>query len=79
MRRLSAPIQQAIEIIASALYIIILIAVNLVGYAVGTGGVRTLLVKIVSAEGVYTLLGTFYFFSVGVCIMRFLKRHGYSK
>jgi protein-cysteine N-palmitoyltransferase HHAT len=78
MQTLPPVLRGGIETLSAAAYIIILIAVNLIGYAIGTGGVQTIASKLVSLNGLHTVVGSFYFLGVGVCIMNWLKRHGYS-
>lgn len=78
MQGLPSILRASIETMSSAAYIIVLIAVNLVGYAIGTGGVHTITLKMMSADGIYTVFGSFYFLIVGVCIMNWLKRHRIS-
>jgi hypothetical protein len=67
-------IRQSLETVASASYIFVLVSINLVGYAVGVGGVSSIFAKIFSQEGIFTLLSTFYFLVVGVCIMNSIKQ-----
>jgi D-alanyl-lipoteichoic acid acyltransferase DltB (MBOAT superfamily) len=64
---------------AGAVYIMVLIAVNLTGYATGVGGMSMLLQKVGSAEGVQMVLVSFYFLTVGVLLMQYLKRKGVAK
>lgn len=52
-----------------ALYILILMMVNAIGYAVGTGGISIVMNKLCSEDGLWTLLGSFYFLMIGVNIM----------
>jgi len=53
-----------------AVYILILIVVNALGYAMSGGDeMRVVLRKVVSTDGVWTLLGSWYFLMIGVNIM----------
>lgn len=58
----------------------------MIGYAVGIGGVKDAFHAVsgdgggfFSTEVLVLISGVYYFLSVGVCIMRFLIRHGISK
>jgi hypothetical protein len=53
-----------------ALYIVVLIAVNLLGYAVGVGGLWTIIQRVQSWEGFIVLLVSLHFLTVGVQIMQ---------
>jgi D-alanyl-lipoteichoic acid acyltransferase DltB (MBOAT superfamily) len=64
---------------AGATYIMVLIGVNLTGYATGVGGISQLLGKIGSAEGLRMVGVSFYFLTVGVLLMQYLKRKGIAK
>jgi hypothetical protein len=70
-------IRQAIEVFCSAFYILVLIAINLLGYAIGVGGVSSILTKMLSQEGILTLISTFCFLLAGVCLMDFIKQKRY--
>jgi len=59
-------------------YIMVLVSVNLVGYAVGVGGMQVLLDKLLCLEGLRTLVASFWFLSCGVCIMSALRREKVS-
>jgi hypothetical protein len=67
-------VREWLEIFFSALFIIVLIAVNLIGYALGMGGVSSMLQRILTQEGLWTLIGIIYFLTVGVCIMRRIEK-----
>jgi protein-cysteine N-palmitoyltransferase HHAT len=72
--KLTPTLRQAIEVFCSAFYILVLIAINLVGYALGVGGVSSMLVKMFSQEGILTLISAFGFLAVGVCVMGLIKK-----
>ena len=76
---LPAPLYELACAIGGAVYIIVLIGVNLVGYAVGVGGVSAMMGRLQSQEGLHMILGCFYFLVVAVLLMRLLKRHGLAK
>ena len=77
MQALPSNIFNVVCVLSSATYIIILIAVNLSGYAVGTGGVSLILSKLVTWDGATVLLITYYFIAVvGVSGMEFARRAG---
>lgn len=62
-----------------AFYIMVLMGVNLVGYSIGTGGMKLLLSKMVTLDGLYMLVVALYFFSVGVSFMHYLEELGWTK
>jgi hypothetical protein len=70
---------QSIGIFAGATYIIVLISVNLVGYAVGVGGVAHILGKLTSVGGLRILAISYYFLILAVAFMSYLKKLGISK
>lgn len=76
---LPAPVYELLCAMGGSVYIIILICVNLVGYAVGVGGVSAIVNKLVSPEGITMILGCFYFLVIAVLLMRLLKKKGYTK
>ena len=63
---------------AGAGYVMVLVGVNLVGYAIGLGGIQTILDKLLCLSGLRTLVVTFMYLSVGVCIMSALRREKIS-
>jgi D-alanyl-lipoteichoic acid acyltransferase DltB (MBOAT superfamily) len=67
--RHSSPFNQWLVSCFGALYILILMMVNAIGYAVGTGGISIVMNKLFSEDGIWTLLGSFYFLMIGVNIM----------
>ena len=60
---------------AAGLYIMVLIAVNLVGYSVGVGGVWYILKRFLQEPYYATLLGSFAYLVGGASFMFFLRRH----
>lgn len=68
-----------VVIVVGALYIMILIMVNLIGYSVGTGGIELVQEKIFSQQGMQTLAVSLYFLSIGVHLMLFLEKIGVSR
>ena len=74
MQRLPSWLQHCIFAISGSLYILVLIVVNLVGYAVGVGGVANMMEKFWCWEGLKVLLVSMYFLSVGTSFMLFLRR-----
>lgn len=79
LHALPAPIYELLCAMGGSVYILVLIGVNLVGYAVGVGGVSTIFGKLLSHEGMKMILGCFYFLVVAVLLMQLLKRRGYAK
>lgn len=69
MMNYSAWLKHLIVSICGAIYIIVLVAVNLVGYAVGIGGLQALLSKLNTYNGLIVLCLVFYFLAIGVSIM----------
>ena len=60
-----------------------LIGVNLTGYTIGLAGMTELMNAVSEGtdrkwELMLLAVGVYYFFSVGVCIMRFLISNGWS-
>lgn len=72
-----------VSIISCSTYICVLIGVNMIGYAIGLSGASDTVEAMSSDEDmkeiVVVVLGAYYFLSVGVCIMRFLVRNGFTK
>ena len=66
-------------VFSGATYIIVLIAVNLTGYAVGVGGVTLVLNKLLTLNGAKVLVGTYYFLGVAVSLMNFLRKHSFAR
>ena len=64
--------------LSAATYIFVLIAVNMVGYSIGVGGITLVLGKLLSVEGAKVLLVSYYFLFNGVIIMAKLKEEGLS-
>jgi D-alanyl-lipoteichoic acid acyltransferase DltB (MBOAT superfamily) len=78
LERMPAPVAALVSAMGGAVYIMVLICVNLVGYGVGVGGVSVILGKIVSVEGLQTGAVCFYFLTIGVLTMRLVRRLGWS-
>ena len=74
MKSLPYSIIRLITVMSGATYIIILIAVNLIGYAIGMNGVTTILAKLISWEGFAVLLASYYLLCMAVSFMNFLER-----
>jgi D-alanyl-lipoteichoic acid acyltransferase DltB (MBOAT superfamily) len=58
---------------SGSVYILVLISVNLVGYAVGVGGFASVAEKFCTWEGGKVLVISLYFLTVGTSIMIFLR------
>ena len=73
-------VRDAIGVVAAALYIIVLVSVNLIGYAIGAGSFAQVVGKFTTPEAWKALMCAFYFLCVGVCIMNYIKQnvHGSS-
>lgn len=72
-----------VSVLSSSTYICVLIGVNMIGYAIGLGGASDAL-RAVSGDDkwrelIELLIGTYYFLSIGVGVMRYLVRYGFSK
>lgn len=65
----------AVQCMAAGLYIMVLIAVNLVGYSVGVGGVWHILKRFLQEPYYATLLGSFAYVVGAAAAMFFLRRH----
>lgn len=72
-------IQSAFEVFGGSSYIMVLIAVNVTGYAVGVEGIGNVLGKIISLEGIQVLMVSYYFLTWGVMFMKYLRAVGISK
>jgi protein-cysteine N-palmitoyltransferase HHAT len=72
-------INRLLVTIIGAMYIVVLVSVNLVGYCTGTGALPLLQHKVMTMDGLRTLLGTLYFLAVGVNIMLHLQWYGWTK
>jgi protein-cysteine N-palmitoyltransferase HHAT len=59
--------------VSGALYIVILITVNLIGYAVGVDGISNIYTKMVTWEGLQVMLLSLYFLTVGTSLMIYLE------
>ena len=79
IQAMPSPIKTLIATISGATYIFVLVCVNMVGYAVGTGGWALIAKKILSDEGRQVVWYSYYFLSVAVSFMFFLRRIGASK
>eukprot|EP01038_Epipyxis_sp_PR26KG_P010182 gene10182-13699_t len=79
MKSLPVVILNGIEVLSGSTYIIVLISVNLIGYAVGIGGISMIFEKLLTRSGLLVIGVSYYFLSVAICLMKFLKKHGFSK
>lgn len=79
VQRLPKGLTTALTIIGGALYIFALVGVNLVGYAVGVGGMSDILKMLVSWQGLGVLGLCFYFLCWGVLLMMHLRSLGWAK
>ena len=79
MERMPAVIRRALETLGSASFIMVLIAVNMTGYAVGSDGVQFMMSKVFTRGGAATVFWSFYILTSGVCIMRYLKQKKLSR
>jgi protein-cysteine N-palmitoyltransferase HHAT len=70
---LLAIIDHLICAIAGAAYIMVLMLINLVGYALGTNTIPLIQEKLFSRDGLVTMVGGLYFLAVGVSIMMQLR------
>jgi D-alanyl-lipoteichoic acid acyltransferase DltB (MBOAT superfamily) len=78
MQSLPSGVFRFITVLSGATYILVLIAVNLVGYAVGVGGVRQALNKLLTWDGIWVMLASYYFIAVACSFMGFLQRVGWT-
>lgn len=72
--KLSKVQQIILSTLSGALYILVLVATNLIGYGVGIGGIEALIMKANTIEGYIVLGTTIYFLCIGVSIMRQIKQ-----
>jgi D-alanyl-lipoteichoic acid acyltransferase DltB (MBOAT superfamily) len=73
--RIPTIVDNFISSLAGALYIMILMVINLVGYALGTGMLSMLKQKILTWDGLTTFLVSVYFLSIGVSLMLTLRHY----
>ena len=78
MTSLPSNIIRLVCVLSGATYILVLIAVNLTGYAIGTGGVGLVLTKLLTWDGVIVLLLTYYLLAMAVSFMSFLEAVGWT-
>ncbi|RYH10483.1 hypothetical protein EON65_39430 [archaeon] len=71
--------QNLLSSLSSAVYILILMGVNLTGYSVGTGGASIILNKFYTMDGLYVLLFALYILFIGVNMMFSLQKWGWVK
>jgi hypothetical protein len=64
------------RIFFGALYIFVLVGVNLIGYSIGTQHLSLIATKFGSSEGLLSLFEAFYFLCWGVRIMFFIEGLG---
>jgi hypothetical protein len=79
MQGLPGSVFRTVCILAASTYVIILILVNLIGYAVGMGGIQDILSKLLTWEGLKILGVCYYFLYQAVSLMNFLERHGLTR
>lgn len=72
-RAIPSAVHHFVTVTAGALYIIVLIGVNLVGYSVGIDGASTILRRFYSSDGGRVLCCSFYFLCIGVILMRYIE------
>ena len=73
MQNLSPALLHLIQSVSGAFYIMVLIAVNLLGYAVGVEGLSSIGQKLMTSDGLKVLAVAFYFLTVGTSLMIFLE------
>ncbi len=71
---LPSSLVQVILVLSGATYILILVGLNLTGYAIGVSGVQTVLRKFVTWEGLATLVSAYYFLCIAVSFMNWIAR-----
>ena len=78
--RLPSAVLRLVCILSGATYILVLVGVNLIGYAgLGVGGTTGMMRKLISWDGLIVVFCTYYFLSVAVAFMSFLQRMGISQ
>lgn len=75
---LPAMVQESLRVSAGGTYILALIAVNMLGYGVGVGGLQDMVAKASSREGLWVLGVSYYFLCWGVRLMDYLQELGVS-
>ena len=79
MQGLPGSVFHTVCILSASTYVIVLILVNLIGYAVGMGGIKDILSKLLTWEGIKILCVCYYFLYQAVSLMNFLERHGLTR
>jgi D-alanyl-lipoteichoic acid acyltransferase DltB (MBOAT superfamily) len=73
MQSLPASLLQMVAVLSGSTYILVLIAVNLIGYSVGMGSITVVMQKVLTYEGAQVLVVSYYFLCVGVKLMMFIE------
>lgn len=73
MQSLPSTLLHMVVVLSGATYILVLIAVNLIGYGAGVGWVSIVQEKLLSVEGYRTLFVSYYFLCIGVKLMMFIE------
>lgn len=73
MQSLPSTLLHMVVVLSGATYILVLIAVNLIGYGAGVGWVSVVQEKLLSVEGYRTLFVSYYFLCIGVKLMMFIE------
>ena len=79
VKRIPYVVLHCICVASGAVYILFLMGVNLIGYAVGTAGFVGMYDKLASREGLEALFWSFYFLCFLVKLMLFLQDRGLAK
>lgn len=77
-KNLHSVIIKVTGILAAASYIFVLIGINLLGYAVGTGGIEVISKKLYTYDGLQVLAVCYYYLIIGVNVMSTLQTAGSS-
>lgn len=73
-QRLPAVVSSSLTTAAGGLYILVLIGVNMIGYAFGVDGFLHSTRKLLgTGEGLRVLAASFYFLCIGVCVMKLIE------
>jgi hypothetical protein len=79
MINLPSSLFHSICVLSGASYIIVLVGVNMLGYAVGVGGIKVVLQKLCTWEGLKILFISYYFLVQAVSLMDYLAKKGLAK
>ncbi len=73
MKSLPELLFHMVAVFSGSTYILVLIGVNLIGYSVGVGSISLVMNKMLTWEGFWVIVTSYYFLCVGVNLMMFIE------